>query len=71
VRLEGLGNLKKIIYLIGSRTSDLPACSIVPQPLLYRVPLLHKMCLNCTGLSMVQQNGFVVNVILRSDVASL
>jgi hypothetical protein len=32
VRLEGLGKLKKI-YLIGTRTRDLPACSIVPQPI--------------------------------------
>jgi hypothetical protein len=31
VRLEGLGQLKKI-HLIGTRTRDLPACSIVPQP---------------------------------------
>jgi hypothetical protein len=32
VRLEGLGNLKKCSDLIGNRTRDLPACSIVPQP---------------------------------------
>jgi hypothetical protein len=31
VRLEGLGKLKKN-PLIGTRTCDLPACSIVPQP---------------------------------------
>jgi hypothetical protein len=31
VRVEGLGKLKKI-HLIGTRTRDLPACSIVPQP---------------------------------------
>jgi hypothetical protein len=31
VRLEGLGQLKKI-HLVGTRTRDLPACSIVPQP---------------------------------------
>jgi hypothetical protein len=31
VRLEGIGNLKKI-HLIGTQTRDLPACSIVPQP---------------------------------------
>jgi hypothetical protein len=31
VRLEGLGQLKKI-HLIGTRTRNLPACSIVPQP---------------------------------------
>jgi hypothetical protein len=31
VRLEGLGKLKKV-HLIGTRTRDLPACSIVSQP---------------------------------------
>jgi hypothetical protein len=31
VRLEGLGQLKKKIHLIGTRTRDLPAYSIVPQ----------------------------------------
>jgi hypothetical protein len=30
--LEGLGNLKKIIDLVGIRTSYLPVCSIVPKP---------------------------------------
>jgi hypothetical protein len=29
VRLEGLGTFIKIIYPIGSRTHDLPACSVV------------------------------------------
>jgi hypothetical protein len=32
VRLEGLGQLKKKIYLVGTRTRDLPVCSAVPQP---------------------------------------
>jgi hypothetical protein len=31
VQLEGLGKLKNI-DLIGTRSHDLPACSIVPQP---------------------------------------
>jgi hypothetical protein len=31
LRLEGLGQLK-IIHLTGTRTRDLPTCSIVPQP---------------------------------------
>jgi hypothetical protein len=31
VRLEGLGKLKNI-HLIGTRSHDLRACSIVPQP---------------------------------------
>jgi hypothetical protein len=28
VRLEGLGNLIKVIHLIGSRTRDLPVCNV-------------------------------------------
>jgi hypothetical protein len=41
VRLEGLGKLKKI-HLIGTRTRDLPACSIVPQPnTLSRAPYIY------------------------------
>jgi hypothetical protein len=32
VRPEGLGKFKKFIHLIGSRTRDIPACSVVPQP---------------------------------------
>jgi hypothetical protein len=31
VRLERLGQLKKTSGLIGNRTHDLPACTIVPQ----------------------------------------
>jgi hypothetical protein len=31
VRLEGLGKLKKI-HVIGTRSRDLPACSVEPQP---------------------------------------
>jgi hypothetical protein len=34
---EGLGKLEKI-HLIGTRSRDLPVCSIVPQSLRYRVP---------------------------------
>jgi hypothetical protein len=37
VRLEGLGKLKKI-NLIGTRTRDFLACSIVPQPTM-RAPM--------------------------------
>jgi hypothetical protein len=43
VRLEGLGQLKKI-HLIGTRTRDLPACSIVPQlTTLPRAPIMMMM----------------------------
>jgi hypothetical protein len=37
VRPEGLGKLEKI-HLDGTPSRDLPVCSIVPQPLRYRVP---------------------------------
>jgi hypothetical protein len=37
VRLEGLVELKKIIiHFIGTRTRDLPVCSVVPQQVRYR-----------------------------------
>jgi hypothetical protein len=36
VRPEQLGKLMKLSYHIFFRTRDLPACSIVPQPLRYR-----------------------------------
>jgi hypothetical protein len=32
MQLEGLGQLKKSNDLIGNRTRDVLACSIVPQP---------------------------------------
>jgi hypothetical protein len=32
VQLKELGKLKKLNYLIGTQTLDLPACSKVPQP---------------------------------------
>jgi hypothetical protein len=37
-RQEGLGKLKKFTDLIEFQTHELLACSIVPQPLRYRVP---------------------------------
>jgi hypothetical protein len=41
MRLEGLGILKKSHHLIGNRTRDLPACSIVPQQTtLLRAPIM-------------------------------
>jgi hypothetical protein len=48
VRPEGLGKLKKFVHLIGSRIRDLPACSLVLQPLCYRV-LLEGNIKNNTG----------------------
>jgi hypothetical protein len=40
LRLEGLGKLKEIIHLIESRTHELPACSIVSQPLCDREAII-------------------------------
>jgi hypothetical protein len=34
---------EKFIHLIASRTRDIPACSIVPQPLRYSVPRIGYM----------------------------
>jgi hypothetical protein len=53
VRLEGLSALKKYIHLISSRTLDLPACSIVPQLLRYRV--LKPECVPIPSLLSVTQ----------------
>jgi hypothetical protein len=38
VQLEGLGKLKILNYLIGTRTCDLPVCSIVSQPSMLLAP---------------------------------
>jgi hypothetical protein len=38
LRLEGLCNSEKYIHLIGFRIRDFLACSVVPEPLRYRVP---------------------------------
>jgi hypothetical protein len=46
VRPEELGKSIKIIHLIGSRSRDLGACSIVSLPLGYRVPLQMRMKYN-------------------------
>jgi hypothetical protein len=39
-KLQGLSYLKELIHLIGSRTCDLPACSIMP----YRIKVNSSMC---------------------------
>jgi hypothetical protein len=58
VRLEGLiRSIEKKIHVIGTRTRDLPACGIMPQPTtLPRVPKLH--------LSKAQNEDTVVQLIL-------
>jgi hypothetical protein len=50
MRLEGLGKLEKI-HLIGTRSRDLPACNIVPQPLRYR--MVYANVFKQTGVSLV------------------
>jgi hypothetical protein len=35
---EGISNWNRFIYLIWSRTRDLPACIIVPEPVRYSLP---------------------------------
>jgi hypothetical protein len=67
VRLEELGQLKKFIHLIGSRTCDFPACSIVPQPTaLPRDPTetadvieMENLTLSCDGSSHFIPNSFL------------
>jgi hypothetical protein len=59
VLLEGLGKLKKSNDLIGNRTRDFPACSIVPQPttLAYGsdyVSRLYRHTITVTGSTLLQ-----------------
>jgi hypothetical protein len=42
VLLEGLGELKKLNYLIGNRTRNFPACSVVPQATTLRRTVFNK-----------------------------
>jgi hypothetical protein len=49
VQLEGLGKLKKFNNLIGTRTHDLPACSIVPTTCLPSEIMLSSTCPVLTG----------------------
>jgi hypothetical protein len=44
---EGLGKLKKFIYLIRSRTRDLPACSIAPSSYWDCITNSSQYCTNC------------------------
>jgi hypothetical protein len=58
VRLEGLSKLKKST-LSGTRTGDLPACSIVPQPTtLLRAPIQTKVGINKPQMDTYLSNGF-------------
>jgi hypothetical protein len=55
VRLEELGKLKKFNDLIGNRTRNLTACSIVPQQMtLQRAPIYVRTCVLFRTVSQIQ-----------------
>jgi hypothetical protein len=65
VRLEGLGQLKKYNDFMGSRTRDLPVCSIVPQSTtLPRAPNLTTIC---TKLYINNNSNYICNIVLSDD----
>jgi hypothetical protein len=67
VRLEGLGKLKKFIRLTWFRTHDLPACSIVPRALRYRVhpvAIRQQELKNAKFFNAVVKNGFQLVVVM-------
>jgi hypothetical protein len=53
MRLEGLGKIKKILYLVESRTRDLSVCSIMHQslyaPYIYKLNIKVKVSLCLTN----------------------
>jgi hypothetical protein len=56
VRLGGLGkSKKKIIDLMGTRTCDLPACSIAPQPSTLPMMMMMMMMMMMTMITMMMQ----------------
>jgi hypothetical protein len=63
VRSEGLGKVIRFIPVIGSRTRDLSACSLVPQTLRYPVP--HKD----TNRDIIPASGYPIETI--ENVGSL
>jgi hypothetical protein len=72
VRLEGLGKLKKI-HLIGTRTCDLPVCSIVPQltTLLRRTSLFFQQALQTVYLHRITYQNmsvFTATAVRTSDL---
>jgi hypothetical protein len=61
VRLEWLGQLKKFNDIIGIRTRDFPACSILPQPTtLPRVPFFMEVFFICII------TDFQMNIVIAS-----
>jgi hypothetical protein len=80
MRLEGLDQLKKI-HLIGTRSRDHPACSIVPQPTtISRAPYLLNIHLNTgppsllfvpSGRFKFSRQNSVLTVILLSHFGNI
>jgi hypothetical protein len=71
VRLEGLGNLKKI-HFIGTRTRDLPACSKFEYSVSnYReyIYIFHKRCTNFVLYIIVYVCTIIFPVVLRGKEA--
>jgi hypothetical protein len=73
VRLEGLGKIeKKKCTSSGTRTGDLSAYSIVPQPTaLTRVPSLHVTCTKCLKLILNERSfpsnwRYITNILTAS-----
>jgi hypothetical protein len=62
VRLGGLGKLKKKIHLIGTRSRDLPACSIVRLPAVLEgiVSQLRRLVCRLHGRASSRMSNFVI-----------
>jgi hypothetical protein len=75
VRLEGLSKLKEKIRLIGTRTRDLPACSIVPQPTtLPSTPNINRTTANVQKVSnciIVNNNLMMFLTVIQYDFLEL
>jgi hypothetical protein len=69
VRPEGLGKLKTLIYLIGSRTRDLPACSVVPQLPSKSFPIIYLFVYAVVSISIVciQLNNLIWDLVVFSS----
>jgi hypothetical protein len=67
VRLEGLGKFKKFI-LFGTRKDDLPACSIVLQPITLPRASFHCIMLSNFNLSNFMSESEIVKLV-RSKMA--
>jgi hypothetical protein len=71
VRPEVLRKLKKFIHLIGSRTRELPTCSIVLQPLRYCVPHVTMVITQSSRPSRIISVPEFINIFVRAIVGLL